>query len=404
MKLIQHSRRLEGIRYDLRGTLLNTAQELEQQGHSVLKLNLGNPAPFGLTAPQEIISQVLQHLPTNQGYCDSKGLYTARAAIVAYYQAQGIVDLTADRVFIGNGVSELIVQALQALLNPGDEILVPMPDYPLWTAAVSLCGGHVVHYLCDEGADWFPDLTDLQRKITPRTRGIVLINPNNPTGAVYSRSLLLEIGRLARQHQLILFSDEIYDQILYEGAQHHKIAALAPDVLTITFNGLSKAYFLAGFRQGWMVMTGPIDQAQSYLQGLELLASMRLCANVPMQYAIPIALKTPHYIREMTQPGGQLYEQSHYAWQLLNQIPGVSCVKASGAIYLFPRLDRQHFRLSDDQQLALDLLRQEKVLLIHGRGFNWSYPDHLRIVTLPSITDLEIAIGKLALFLSTYQQ
>ncbi|WP_253306266.1 pyridoxal phosphate-dependent aminotransferase [unidentified bacterial endosymbiont] len=404
MNLIKHAQRLEGIHYDLRGPLLKTAQQLEQQGHHVLKLNLGNPAPFGLTAPQEIISQVLQHLPTNQGYCDSKGLYTARAAIVAYYQAQGLADLTADRVFIGNGVSELIVQALQALLNPGDEILVPMPDYPLWTAAVSLCGGHVVHYLCDEGADWFPDLTDLQRKITPRTRGIVLINPNNPTGAVYSRSLLLEIARLAREHQLILFSDEIYDQILYEGTQHHKIAALAPDVLTITFNGLSKAYFLAGFRQGWIVITGPIHLAQSYLQGLELLASMRLCANVPMQYAIPIALNTPHYIREMTQPGGQLYEQSHHAWQLLNQIPGVSCVKASGAIYLFPRLDRQRFQLSDDQQLALDLLRQEKVLLIHGRGFNWPYPDHLRIVTLPSITQLESAIGQLARFLSTYRQ
>lgn len=404
MKLIKHAQRLEGIRYDLRGPLLKTAQQLEQQGHHILKLNLGNPAPFGLTAPPEIISQVLQQLPSAQGYCDSKGIYAARAAIVAYYQAQGVSALTADQIFIGNGVSELIIQALQALLNPGDEILVPMPDYPLWTATISLCGGRVVHYLCDEGADWFPDLTDLQRKISPRTRGIVIINPNNPTGAVYSRSLLLEIGRLAREHHLILFSDEIYDQILYDGVQHHKMAAVAPDVLTITFNGLSKAYFLAGFRQGWMIITGPLDQAQSYLQGVELLASMRLCANVPMQHAIPIALKSPHHIQAMTQPGGQLYEQSHYAWQQLNQIPGLSCVKARGAMYLFPRLDRQRFQLSDDQRLALDLLRQEKVLLIPGGGFNWPYPDHLRIVTLPSITQLESAIGKLARFLSTYQQ
>ena len=404
MSPIEKSSKLENVCYDIRGPVLKEAKRLEEEGNKVLKLNIGNPAPFGFDAPDEILVDVIRNLPTAQGYCDSKGLYSARKAIMQHYQARGMRDVTVEDIYIGNGVSELIVQAMQALLNSGDEMLVPAPDYPLWTAAVSLSSGKAVHYLCDESSDWFPDLDDIRAKITPRTRGIVIINPNNPTGAVYSKELLMEIVEIARQHNLIIFADEIYDKILYDGAVHHHIAALAPDVLTITFNGLSKAYRVAGFRQGWMILNGPKQHAKGYIEGLDMLASMRLCANVPMQHAIQTALGGYQSINEFIQPGGRLLEQRNKAYELLTQIPGISCVKPMGAMYMFPKLDIKKFNIHSDEKFVLDLLRKEKVLLVHGKGFNWHSPDHFRVVTLPYTGQLEEAIGKLARFLETYQQ
>lgn len=404
MNNIKKSNKLDNVCYDIRGPVLKEAKRLEEEGNKVLKLNIGNPAPFGFEAPDEILVDVLRNLPSSQGYCDSKGLYSARKAIVQHYQARNIREMTVEDVYIGNGVSELIVQAMQALLNNGDEMLVPAPDYPLWTAAVSLSGGNAVHYMCDEQQDWMPDIDDIRKKVTPRTRGIVIINPNNPTGAVYSKELLLEIVELARQHNLIIFADEIYDKILYDGAVHHSIAALAPDLLTVTFNGLSKTYRVAGFRQGWMVLNGPKQQAKSYIEGLEMLASMRLCANVPMQHAIQTALGGYQSISEFIQPGGRLYEQRERAWQLINQIPGVSCVKPQGALYMFPKIDIKRFNIHDDQKMILDLLLQEKVLLVQGTAFNWPEPDHFRIVTLPYADDLEMAINKFGRFIENYRQ
>ncbi|WP_410016764.1 pyridoxal phosphate-dependent aminotransferase [Sodalis sp. C49] len=404
MSPVEKSSKLENVCYDIRGPVLKEAKRLEEEGNKVLKLNIGNPAPFGFDAPEEVLVDVIRNLPTSQGYCDSKGLYSARKAIVQHYQARNMLDLTVEDVFIGNGVSELIQQSMQALLNTGDEMLIPAPDYPLWTASVSLSGGNAVHYLCDEEAGWFPDLDDIRRKITPRTRGLVIINPNNPTGAVYSKEMLLELVEIARQHNLIIFSDEIYDKILYDAAQHHSIAALAPDLLTVTFNGLSKTYRVAGFRQGWMVLNGPKKHARGYIEGLEMLASMRLCANVPMQHAIQTALGGYQSISEFIAPGGRLYEQRNRAWALINDIPGVSCVKPSGALYMFPRIDARRFNILDDQKLVLDLLLQEKVLLVQGSAFNWPWPDHLRIVTLPHVDILETAIGKLGRFLQHYHQ
>ncbi|MGI3427983.1 pyridoxal phosphate-dependent aminotransferase [Providencia stuartii] len=404
MNNIKKSNKLDNVCYDIRGPVLKEAKRLEEEGNKVLKLNIGNPAPFGFEAPDEILVDVLRNLPSSQGYCDSKGLYSARKAIVQHYQARNIREMTVEDVYIGNGVSELIVQAMQALLNNGDEMLVPAPDYPLWTAAVSLSGGNAVHYMCDEQQGWMPDIDDIRKKVTPRTRGIVIINPNNPTGAVYSKELLLEIVELARQHNLIIFADEIYDKILYDGAVHHSIAALAPDLLTVTFNGLSKTYRVAGFRQGWMVLNGPKQQAKSYIEGLEMLASMRLCANVPMQHAIQTALGGYQSISEFIQPGGRLYEQRERAWQLINQIPGVSCIKPQGALYMFPKIDIKRFNIHDDQKMILDLLLQEKVLLVQGTAFNWPEPDHFRIVTLPYADDLEMAINKFGRFIENYRQ
>ncbi len=350
MSPIEKSSKLDNVCYDIRGPVLKEAKRLEEEGNKVLKLNIGNPAPFGFEAPDEILVDVIRNLPTAQGYCDSKGLYSARKAIMQHYQARGMRDVTVEDIYIGNGVSELIVQAMQALLNSGDEMLVPAPDYPLWTAAVSLSSGKAVHYLCDESSDWFPDLDDIRAKITPRTRGIVIINPNNPTGAVYSKELLMEIVEIARQHNLIIFADEIYDKILYDAAQHHSIAALAPDLLTVTFNGLSKTYRVAGFRQGWMVLNGPKKHAKGYIEGLEMLASMRLCANVPAQHAIQTALGGYQSISEFIVPGGRLYEQRNRAWELINDIPGVSCVKPNGALYMFPKIDAKRFNIHDDQK------------------------------------------------------
>ena len=404
MHTLNKSTKLDNVCYDIRGPVLKEAKRLEEEGNKILKLNIGNPAPFGFEAPDEILVDVIRNLPTAQGYSDSKGLYSARKAIMQHYQKRNMMDATVEDIYIGNGVSELIVMAMQALLNNGDELLVPAPDYPLWTAAVSLSGGSAVHYMCDEEAGWFPDLDDIKRKITPRTKGIVIINPNNPTGAVYSKELLLEVVEIARQHNLVIFADEIYDKILYDHAVHHSIAALAPDLLTVTFNGLSKTYRVAGFRQGWMVLHGPKKHAKSYIEGLEMLASMRLCANVPMQHAIQTAIGGYQSINEFIHPGGRLYEQRNRAWELINEIPGISCVKPMGALYMFPKLDQKKFNIRNDQKMVLDLLLQEKVLLVQGTGFNWPHPDHFRIVTLPRVDELEMAIGKLGRFFSTYHQ
>ncbi|MDC9751352.1 pyridoxal phosphate-dependent aminotransferase [Proteus mirabilis] len=404
MNQIKKSSKLDHVCYDIRGPVLQEAKRLEEEGNKVLKLNIGNPAPFGFEAPDEILVDVIRNLPSSQGYSDSKGLFSARKAIMQHYQARDMRDVTVEDIYIGNGVSELIVQAMQALLNDGDEMLVPAPDYPLWTAAVSLSGGNAVHYMCDEQQGWFPDLDDIRRKISPRTRGIVIINPNNPTGAVYSKEILLEIVEIARQHNLIIFADEIYDKILYDDAQHHSIAAMAPDLLTVTFNGLSKTYRVAGFRQGWMVLNGPKKQAKGYIEGLNMLASMRLCANVPMQHAIQTALGGYQSISEFILPGGRLYEQRNRAWALINQIPGVSCVKPMGALYMFPKIDLNRYSIKDDQKMILDLLLQEKVLLVQGTAFNWPHPDHFRIVTLPRENDLEMAIQKFGRFIVGYHQ
>ena len=404
MERFPKSDKLEHVCYDIRGPVHKEALRLEEEGHKILKLNIGNPAPFGFEAPDEILVDVLRNLPSAQGYCDSKGLYSARKAIVQYYQSKDIRSVTVNDVYIGNGVSELITMAMQALLNDGDEVLIPMPDYPLWTAAATLAGGKAVHYLCDEQADWFPDVEDIKSKVTSRTKAIVVINPNNPTGAVYSKELLLEIAEVARQNNLIIFADEIYDKILYDGAVHHHIAALAPDLLTVTFNGLSKAYRVAGFRQGWMILNGPKKHAKGYIEGLDMLASMRLCANVPMQHAIQTALGGYQSINEFILPGGRLLEQRNKAYELLNQIPGISCTKPMGALYMFPKIDIKKFNMYDDEKMVFDLLAQEKVLLVHGRGFNWHSPDHFRIVTLPYVHQIEEALGKFARFLSHYHQ
>jgi uncharacterized aminotransferase HI_0286 len=404
MELFPKSDKLEHVCYDIRGPVHKEAMRLEEEGHKILKLNIGNPAPFGFEAPDEILVDVIRNLPTAQGYGDSKGLYSARKAIVQYYQSKGIQGATVNDVYIGNGASELITMSMQALLNDGDEVLVPMPDYPLWTAAVTLSGGKAVHYLCDEEADWFPDLDDIKSKITPRTKAIVIINPNNPTGAVYSKELLEQIAEIARQHNLLIYADEIYDKILYDGAVHHHIAGIAPDLMVITFNGLSKAYRVCGFRQGWMILTGPKTKAKGYIEGLDMMAAMRLCPNMPMQHAIQTALGGYQSINELILPGGRLLEQRNRAYELVNQIPGVSCVKPRGALYMFPKIDIKRFNIYDDEKMVFDLLAQEKVLLVHGRGFNWQAPDHFRIVTLPYVHQIEEALGKFARFLANYRQ
>ncbi|GLT15752.1 pyridoxal phosphate-dependent aminotransferase [Vibrio algivorus] len=404
MNNIEMSSKLDNVCYDIRGPILKHAKRMEEEGQKILKLNIGNPAPFGFDAPDEILVDVIRNLPTSQGYCDSKGIYSARKAVVQHYQKLGLRELEVEDVYIGNGASELIVMSMQALLNNGDEILIPAPDYPLWTAAASLAGGNPVHYICDESSDWYPDLDDIKSKITPQTRGIVLINPNNPTGAVYSRDFLLEVVEIARQNNLIIFADEIYDKVLYDGAIHTSIATLADDVLMATFNGLSKAYRVCGFRGGWMFLTGPKHLAKGYIDGLDMLASMRLCANVPMQHAIQTALGGYQSINELILPGGRLLEQRNRAYELLTQIPGITCVKPKGAMYLFPKIDVKKFNIKDDAKFVLDFLVQEKVLLVQGTGFNWKQPDHFRIVTLPHVEDLEMAIGRLERFLTTYSQ
>ncbi len=400
---ITQSHKLANVLYDIRGPVLEEAKRLEEQGHRIMKLNIGNPYPFGFEAPPEILVDVVRHLAEAQGYSDSQGIRSARTAVVQYYQTLGIDITNPDDVWLGNGVSELIQLSLNALLDEGDEVLIPVPDYPLWTASTSLAGGSAVHYLCDEDNGWNPMIEDIRSNITPRTRAIVVINPNNPTGAVYSRKILREIADMAIEHNLIVFADEIYDKILYDDAVHHPFAAVAPDVLTFTFNGLSKCYRLAGFRSGWMMVTGPRKHAESYIEGINMLANMRLCANVPGQYAIQTALGGRQSIKELVLPGGRLLAQRDAAVTALRKIPGVSVVEPKGALYVFPKIDIAMYSIKDDRRFVLDFLRAEHVLVVQGTGFHWPTPDHLRIVTLPWAKDLTDAIGRLGNFLSTYQ-
>lgn len=401
-KEILQSHKLANVLYDIRGPVLDEAKRLEAQGHRILKLNIGNTQPFGFEAPPEILVEVVRNLPNSQGYSDSQGLVSARTAVVQHYQERGIDITNVDDVWLGNGVSELIQVALTALLDEGDEVLIPAPDYPLWTAATSLAGGRPVHYLCDEESEWMPNIEDIRSKVTSRTKAIVVINPNNPTGSVYSPAILRQIADIAVEHNLIVMADEIYDKILYDDAVHTTFAVIAPDVFTITFNGLSKAYRLAGFRSGWMVMTGPRRHAASYIEGITMLTNMRLCANVPAQHAIQTALGGRQSIRDLVLPGGRLLEQRDAAINTLRSIPGVSCVKPQGALYVFPKLDPEMYPIVDDRQFVLDFLRAEHVLVVQGTGFNWPRPDHLRIVTLPWAADLTAAIERLGNFLSTY--
>jgi alanine-synthesizing transaminase len=400
----RQSSKLAGVSYEIRGPVIEYADQLEQAGHSVLRLNTGNPAMFGFEAPEEILQDIIRNLPHAHGYSDSRGILPARRAVVQYYQNLGLADVDIDDVFLGNGVSELVTMAVQALLEDGDEVLIPAPDYPLWTAVTSLAGGRAAHYLCDEGAGWLPDLADMAAKVTDRTRAVVIINPNNPTGAVYPRELLDGILDLARRHHLLVFADEIYDKIVYDDAVHHCAATLAPDLFCLTFNGLSKAYRVAGFRSGWLLVSGPKQHAKNYLEGLATLAGTRLCPNVPGQYAIQAALGGRQSITDLVLPGGRLHEQRDRAWQRLNEIPGVSCVKPQGALYAFPRLDPAVHKIHDDERLVLDLLLREKIQVVQGTGFNWPHPDHLRILTLPRADDLDAAIVRIGRFLAGYKQ
>lgn len=400
---IKKSSKLAHVCYDIRGPVLDRARQMEEDGQRVIKLNIGNPASFGFEAPDEILQDVIRNLSAASGYCDSKGLFAARKAIMHYTQQKHIANVQMDDIYIGNGVSELIMLATQALLENNDEVLVPAPDYPLWTAAVSLAGGVARHYVCDEQSGWLPDPEDIRSKIGSNTRAIVVINPNNPTGALYPDALLLDIIEIARQHDLIIFADEIYDKILYDQATHTSIASLADDVLFVTFNGLSKNYRAAGFRSGWAVVSGNKSQAQDYITGLNMLASMRLCANVPAQFGIQTALGGYQSIHDLTMPTGRLKRQRDLAWQLLTNIPGVTCFKPQTALYLFPRLNPAVYPIEDDEQFVLDLLLEEKVLVVQGTGFNWPQPDHFRVVFLPNSDDLTEAIGRIARFLDRYR-
>ena len=404
MRLLKKSSKLDNVCYDIRGPVMEHARLMEEEGHRIIKLNLGNLAPFGFEVPEEIQQDVILNLPHASGYSESKGMFAARKAIMHYCQSKHIAGVELENIIVGNGASELIVMAMQGLLNNGDEVLVPAPDYPLWTAAVSLGGGKPRHYICDEGAGWLPDLDDIRSKITTNTRALVIINPNNPTGALYPDALLLELIEIARQHQLIIFADEIYDKMLYEGARHTSIASLADDVLFVTFNGLSKNYRACGYRAGWMVISGEKRHAQDYMAGLDILASMRLCSNVPGQYAIQTALGGYQSINDLVGPGGRLRKQRDMAWELITSLPGVSCVKPQAALYLFPRLDPKMYPISDDQAFALEMLKEEKVLVVQGSGFNWRDPDHFRMVFLPISDDLNKAVERMERFLHGYRK
>jgi len=401
---ILKSTKLNNVCYDIRGPVLARARQMEEDGHRIIKLNIGNPAPFGFEAPEEIVQDVIHNLPDASGYSESRGLFAARKAIMHYTQGKNIAGVQIDDIIIGNGVSELIVMAMQALLNNGDQILVPMPDYPLWTAAVTLAGGTPRHYRCDEQSGWLPDLQDIEAKITANTRGIVIINPNNPTGALYPAEFLEKVVDIARHHSLIIFADEIYDKVLYDGNTHTSVASLADDVLFVTFNGLSKNYRTCGYRAGWLVVSGEKRHAQDYIEGLGILASMRLCANVPGQFAIQTALGGYQSIYDLVAPSGRLCKQRDLAYQLLTEIPGVTCFKPKAAMYLFPRMDPKIYPIKDDLQFVLDLLLDEKVLLVQGSGFNWKETDHFRVVFLPNADDLTEAIGRIARFLENYRK
>jgi len=404
LKPIAKSSKLANVGYDIRGPVLDKARQMEEEGHKIIKLNIGNVAAFGLMPPDEIVQDMIRNLPDAAGYTDSKGLFAPRKAVVHYCQEKHIQGVTVEDVYLGNGASELIAMSMNALLDSGDEVLIPSPDYPLYTAVVSLSGGTPVHYHCDEGSGWFPDLDDMRAKVTPNTKAIVIINPNNPTGALYPDEVLKGIVEIARQHDLIIFADEIYDKTLYDGATHTSIASLADDVLFLTFNGLSKNYRSCGYRAGWMVVSGHKKRAKDYIEGLNMLASMRLCANTPGQLAIQTALGGYQSIKDLVAPGGRLARQRDLAYDLLTQIPGVSVVKPKAALYMFPRLDPKLYPIEDDQQFAYDLLADEKVLIVQGSGFNWPDTDHFRLVFLPNTDDLAEAVGRIACFLDQYRK
>jgi len=404
MKTYEKSKKLDNVCYDIRGPVMDEANKMIAQGMEILKLNIGNPAPFGFRTSETLVCQMAENLTNTEGYSDSKGILKAREAIVKYCKKKGIEQVTVDDVYTGNGVSELITMSMQGLLDYGDEVLVPAPDYPLWTASVTLAGGTAVHYICDEQSGWYPDIEDMRRKITDKTKGIVIINPNNPTGALYPKEVLEQIVELAREHELILFADEIYDRLVMDGEKHIALASLAPDLLTVIFNGMSKSHLIAGYRCGWMCLCGRKDHAKGYIEGLNLLSSMRLCSNVPAQSVIDLVLSDGELTKSMLVPGGRIYEQREYIYKALNDIPGVSAVKPKAAFYIFPKLDKKKFNLKDDEKLVLDFLKEKKVLLTHGGGFHWEEPDHFRIVYLPEIEVLEKAVTGLREFLEHYRQ
>ena len=389
MRTFNKSTKLDHVCYDIRGPVLDEANRMEENGETILKLNIGNPAPFGFRAPDEVVKDMMMNLTSTQGYSDSRGLFSARKAIMQYCQIKGIPNVGMNDIYTGNGVSEMITMSMQALLNNGDEILVPAPDYPLWTASVSLGGGTPIHYMCDEQADWNPDIDDIKKKITDRTKGIVIINPNNPTGAVYSREILEEIVQVAREHQLIIFADEIYDRLVMDGVEHISIASLCPDLFCVTMNGLSKSHRIAGYRVGWMCLSGDKSYVKGYLEGINMLSNMRLCSNVPAQSVVQTALGGYQSSQELLIPGGRVYEQREFIYKALNSIPGVSAVKPKAAFYIFPKLDVERFNITDDEQFAFDFLREQKVLVTHGKAFNWPDPDHFRVVYLPRKEVLE---------------
>ena len=404
MRTFDKSTKLDNVLYDVRGPVVDEAARMEEEGKEILKLNIGNPYPFGFSAPQEVILDMLSNIRTSQGYSDSKGIFSARKAIMQYAQLRNIPNVSMNDIYTGNGVSELINLCMQALLDNGDEILIPAPDYPLWTATATLAGGNVVHYVCDEQSDWYPDMEDIKKKINHRTKAIVLINPNNPTGALYPREVLQQIVDIAREHQLIIFSDEIYDRLVMDGEEHVSIASLAPDLFCVTFSGLSKSHMIAGFRIGWMILSGNKAVAKDYIEGLNMLSNMRLCSNVPAQAVVQTALGGHQSVNDYIVPGGRIYEQREYVYKALCDIPGISAVKPKAAFYIFPKIDTKKFNITNDEQFALDLLREKKLLIVHGSGFNWKDPDHFRVVYLPRIEVLEDAMGKLEEFLEYYRQ
>ena len=404
MRTFGKSSKLDNVLYDVRGPVVDEAARMEEDGMEILKLNIGNPYPFGFSAPQEVILDMLSNVRTSQGYSDSKGIFSARKAIMQYAQLRGIPGVTINDIYTGNGVSELINLCMQALLDNGDEILIPAPDYPLWTATATLAGGNVVHYICDEQSDWYPDIEDMRKKINDRTKAIVIINPNNPTGALYPKEVLQQIVDLAREHQLIIFSDEIYDRLVMDGKEHVSIASLAPDLFCVTFSGLSKSHMIAGFRIGWMILSGNKNIARDYIEGIKMLSNMRLCSNVPAQSIVQTALGGHQSVNDYIVPGGRIYEQREYVYKALTDIPGISAVKPQAAFYMFPKIDTKRFNIVNDEKFALDLLRDKKILIVQGSGFNWHQPDHFRVVYLPRIEVLKEAVGKIGEFLQYYRQ
>lgn len=404
MRTFLKSSKLDNVLYDVRGPVVDEASRMEEEGKHILKLNIGNPAPFGFSAPEEVITDMMQNVRNSQGYSESHGIFASRKAIMQYCQIKNIPNVSMDTIYTGNGVSELINLAMQALLDNGDEILIPSPDYPLWTACATLSGGKVVHYICDEQSEWNPDIEDIKKKITDRTKAIVIINPNNPTGALYPKEILEQIVQIAREHELMIFSDEIYDRLVMDGLEHISIASLAPDLFCVTFSGLSKSHMVAGFRVGWMVLSGAKEKGKDYIEGLNMLSNMRLCSNVPAQTIIQTALGGYQSVNEYIRPGGRIYEQREFIYHALKDIPGISVVKPKAAFYIFPKLDTEKFHITNDEQFAYDFLREKRVLLVQGSGFNWKEPDHFRVVYLPDLRTLEAATGKLADFLAHYRQ